>query len=139
MQERTSLESIPVFTLEMEKGETSCRDINQIIAFLKERIDAHEMAQFIAVFDHYEHTKALKSGQIDATILEAKNIVFCFGITLPTPQAMAFRPRSIGVAELRKSFVISFLEGPMPLANLITEKWVRGLSEDSGRSEGKAG
>ncbi len=128
MREHTRLESFPVFTLEMEKGETSCRDVDQVIACLKERIDAHDMARFIAVFDHYEHTRALENGQIDAAILKAKNIVFCFGITLPTPQAMAFRPRSIGVAELKKRFVISFLQAPMPLANLVMEKWVRALS-----------
>ncbi len=127
MREHTRLESIPVFSLEMEKGETNHRDLDQIIAHLKACIDAHEMARFIGIFDHYTHTRALKSGQIDAAILNAKNIVFCFGITLPTPQAMAFRPRSIGVVELEKSFVISFLEGPMPLANLVIEEWARSL------------
>ena len=129
MQETTRLESIPVFSLEMEKGETSHQDVDQIIAYLKACIDAHEMARFIGVFDHYTHTRGLRGGHIDAAILNAKNIVFCFGITLPTPQAMAFRPRSIGVVELEKSFVVSFLEGPMPLANLVVEEWAKSLQD----------
>lgn len=129
MQEHTRLESIPVFSLEMEKGETSYQDVDQIIACLKARIDAHEMARFVAVFDHYQHTKGLESGRIDPAILDAKNIVFCFGITLPDPQAMAYRPRSIGVVELKQSFVISFLEAPMPVANVVMEQWARSLHD----------
>ncbi len=129
MRESTKLECVPVFSLEIEKNETSHRDVDQIVACLKALIDAHEMARFISVFDHYAHTRGLENGQIDLAILNAKNIVLCFGITLPTPQAMAFRPRSIGVVELKKSFVISFLEGPMPLANLVMEEWARSLRD----------
>ena len=130
MQEHTKLESIPVFSLEMGKSETVYRDVDQIIACLEARIEAHEMARFVAVFDHYGHTKGLDDGQIDAAILDAKSIVFCFGITLPDPQAMAFRPRAIGVVELEDRFVISFLQGPMPVANVVTETWVRSLADN---------
>ena len=129
MQEHTRLDSIPVFSMEMEKGETSYRDVDQILVYLKARIDAHEMARFIAVFDHYSHTRELESGRIDATIRDAKSIVFCFGITLPDPQAMAYRPRSIGIVELEDKFIISFLECPMPVANLVMEEWARSLQD----------
>lgn len=131
MQEHTRLDSIPVFSLEMEKGETNCQNVNQIIACLKARIEAHELARFITVFDHYRHTSELECGQIDAAILGAKNIIFCFGITLPNPQAMAYRPSSIGVVELEDSFIISFLECPMPVANVVMEDWARSLHDST--------
>jgi hypothetical protein len=122
-------EKYPLFTLEVEKRETSFTSVNQIIAFLKDRIDENEVASFIAVFDHYRHTKSLKSGQIAETILDAKNIVFCFGITLPNPQAMAVRPRSIGVVELQDVFVLTFMEAPMPLANVAMETWAESIKD----------
>lgn len=61
------------------------------------------------------------------TILAAKHIVFCFGITPPEPLMMAVRPRSIGVVELAERFLITFLEAPMPVANLAMEQWAKSL------------
>jgi len=120
-------EKYPLFTLEVEKRETSLTSVDQIIAFLKDRIEENEVASYITVFDHYRHTKSLKSGQVAESILDAKNIVFCFGITLPNPQAMALRPRSIGVAELEEVFIITFMEAPMPLANVAMESWAKSI------------
>ena len=120
-------EKYPLFTLEVEKRETSFTGVDQIIAFLKDRIDENEVATFIAVFDHYRHTASLASGQIGDGILAAQNIVFCFGITLPNPLAMAVRPRSIGVVELDKVFVVTFMEAPMPLANVAMEAWAKSI------------
>ncbi|MCB1764117.1 MAG: hypothetical protein KDI27_13390 [Gammaproteobacteria bacterium] len=118
-------ENYPLFTLEVEKRETSFTSVDQIVEFLKARIDENNMARFIAVFDHFSHTAALEFGQIGEGILAAKNIIFCFGITLPNPQAMALRPRSIGVVELAQTFVLTFMEAPMPLANVAMESWAR--------------
>ncbi len=120
-------EKYPLFTLEVEKRETSLTNVDQIISLLKRHIDEHPVASFIAVFDHYRHTQSLESGQIGEGILDAKNIVFCFGITLPNPQAMAVRPRSIGVVELEKLFVVTFMEAPMPLANVAMEAWAKSV------------
>jgi hypothetical protein len=122
LQERYS-----VFTLEVEKQETLFTSVDGIIDHLKRQIDANEIATFIAIFDHYAHTHSLKDGQIDDGILDAKNVVFCFGITLPNPQAMAMRPRSIGVVETRSEFVITFMEAPMPLANVAMESWAKSI------------
>ena len=91
------------------------------------QINKNEVARFIAVFDHYQHTNSLASGQIGEGILDAQNIVFCFGITLPNPQAMAVRPRSIGVVELDEVFVVTFMEAPMPLANVAMEAWAKSI------------
>jgi len=120
-------EKYPVFTLEFDHKETDFQSVDAIIDYLRERIEAHPFARFIAVFDHYAHTRSLQDGQIGAGILAAKNIVFCFGITLPEPQALALRPRSIGVAETRNGFVITFMEAPMPVANIAMEEWARSV------------
>ncbi len=120
-------EKYPVFTLEVEKQETNFQTVGEIIDYLKQRIDEHKVARFIATFDHYAHTSALEDGQIGEDILDAKNIVFCFGIALPNPQVMAVRPRSIGVVETAGSFVVTFMEAPMPVANVAMEEWARSI------------
>jgi len=120
-------EKYPLFTLEVEKRETSFTHVADIIDYLKQCIEHQSMARFIAIFDHYAHTRGLEQGQIDDSILDAKNIVFCFGITLPNPQVMAVRPRSMGVVELANSFVITFMEAPMPVANVAMEDWAQSI------------
>ncbi len=127
MQHTRLQEQYPVFTLEVEKQETDFSTTDEIIEYLKLCVDEHGVSRFIAVFDHYSHTNGLENGWIDESILDAKNIVFCFGITLPSPQAMATRPKSIGVVELADRFVITFLEAPMPMANSTMESWVRSI------------
>nr|WP_320416352.1 hypothetical protein [Candidatus Vondammii sp. HM_W22] len=99
----------------------------EVIAYLKSLIDEHKVAKFIAIFDHYKHTKNLEDGQISEDILDGQNIIFCFGITLPEPQVMAVRPRSIGVVELKESFLITFMEAPMPIANVAMEEWAKSI------------
>jgi hypothetical protein len=120
-------EKYPVFTLELDRSETAFGDVDAIIAFLKERIEAHPAARFIAEFDHYAHTRGLADGEIGPGIRAAKNLVFCFGIKLPNPGVMAIRPRSIGVTETDAGFVVNFLEAPMPLANAAMETWAKAL------------
>ncbi|WP_428604366.1 DUF6858 family protein [Sedimenticola sp.] len=127
MQQSLTRESYSLFSLEIGKSETTFRSVEQILNHLKSCIEADSAATFIAVFDHYAHTSALPNGQIHEDILAASNIVFCFGFTLPTPQAMAVRPRSIGVVELPESFHITFMEAPMPVANTAMESWARAI------------
>jgi len=117
----------PVFALELNKSETDFKTADEIIDHLKARIEDHTAARFIAVFDHYAHTESLEDGEISTDILDAKNIVFCFGIALPTASVMAVRPRSIGVTEMADTFVINFLEAPMPVANTAMENWAMAL------------
>ena len=57
-------EKYPVYTLEVEKQETSFKSVDEIIDYLKQCIDHHKVAQFIAIFDHYAHTRGLEQGQI---------------------------------------------------------------------------
>ena len=127
MKQSLLQEQYPIFTLEVEKQETSFDSVDEIIDFLKECIVEHPVARYIAVFDHYGHTKELQAGQIDDQILDAKNIVFCFGITLPSPQVMAVRPRSMGVVETTDGFIFTFMEAPMPIANVAMEDWAKAV------------
>ncbi|MCG5536061.1 DUF6858 family protein [Ectothiorhodospira mobilis] len=127
MKQTLFQEKYPVFYFEVDKSETTFQSVPEIIAYFKEKVDAHPVAQYIGEFDHYNHTKQLEEGEIHPDILDAKHILFCFGIKLPTPRAMAVRPRSIGVCEMADHFVIDFLEAPMPAANAAMEEWTRAV------------
>ena len=112
-------EKYPVFTAELSKNEATGTSVDAIIDFFK--------AVYIGVFDHYTHTKSLPDGEIAPEILDAKNLIFCFGTKLPNPGVLAVRPRSIGIAELADKFIITFMEAPMPMANQAMESWVKAL------------
>ncbi|BAF69166.1 DUF6858 family protein [Nitratiruptor sp. SB155-2] len=127
MKQMTLMEKYPLFVLELNKEETGKKSVDEIITYLKEKIESHPVATYIATFDHYAHTKSLTEGEVSPDIQAAKNIVFCFGKELPKPEVMGVRPRSIGVADLGEKFVISFLEAPNPVANNAMEEWVKGL------------
>jgi hypothetical protein len=125
------MEKYPVFTIKIMKKETVYRTIDEIFVYLKEKIDAHPIAIYIGEFDHYAHTRSLEEGQISPEILQAKNLLCCFGKVLPKPEVLAVRPRAIGVAEMAESFVISFLEAPNPDANRAMEQWAKGIMNRS--------
>jgi len=127
MKQVTVMEKYPVFTIELNKNETSYKDIDEILSYIKSKIEAHPVATYIGEFNHYEHTSSLKEGKISEDIKDAKNIICCFGKALPKPEILAVRPRAIGVAEMSDSFVVSFLEAPNPEANAAMEAWVKGI------------
>lgn len=129
MKQSLFQEKYPIFTLEVSKEETRYHNVDEILAHFKTCIDEHERAAYISTFDHLAHTRSLPDGEVADDILDAKNIVFCFGIKLPNPQVMAVRPRSIGVCENRGGFVISFMEAPMPVANSAMEIWARAVRD----------
>lgn len=117
----------PIYVLEIGRTETTLGSVDEICAHLRAHIEAHGSAVFIAEFDHYAHTRSLPEGHIGEGIHAAKNVVFCFGFTLPEAQVLAVRPRSIGVAETDGGFLISFMEAPMPVANSAMERWANGI------------
>ena len=127
MKQITVMEKYPVFTIELNKDETSYKSVDEILSHLKDKIDAHPVAIFIGKFAHYTHTTNLEVGEINPEILDAKNIICCFGKKLPKPEVLSVRPRSIGVAELADKFVVSFLEAPNPDANNTMESWVKSI------------
>ena len=127
MKQSLLQEKYPVLDIEIEKSETTFNNVDEIIEYFRTQIENHPVAKFISIFDHYAHTRSLEEGTISDEILDAKNIVFCFGIALPNPHVMAVRPRSIGVTETKNSFVIAFMEAPMPIANNAMEAWAKGV------------
>ncbi|WP_456453063.1 DUF6858 family protein [Hydrogenimonas sp.] len=129
MTQKVFKEKYPIFELIIGKEETSKKSVDEIIDYFKAKIDAHPVATYIATFDHYAHTTSLAEGSVAEGIVAAKNIVFCFGKELPTPEVMAVRPRSIGVSDLGDRFVIIFMEAPNPQANEAMETWSKALKE----------
>ncbi len=129
MKQHVFQEKYPVFELCLLKSETTKRNADEIIAALREKVEAHPKAHFIALFDHYAHTASLPDGEIAADIRDAKHIVFCFGFKLPNAGVMAVRPRSIGVTEYDDRFIINFMEPPMPMATEAMESWVKALAD----------
>lgn len=123
MEQRLIYERFPIFVLDVPKQETDITTLEGMIAHFRARIEAHRYARFIGVFDHFSHTTTLADGEIAEGILDARNIVFCFGLSIPKPEILALRPRSIGICALADRFVISFLEAPMPVANTAMEQW----------------
>ena len=127
MKQTILMEKYPIFELDIEKSEIKYKSVDEILDYLKEKIDNHKIATYIGEFDHYSHTKSLEEGKVADEILDAKNIICCFGKELPKATVLGVRPRSIGVAELKDKFIISFLEAPNPIANEAMESWVKGI------------
>lgn len=128
MRQYMLMEKYPVFDLTIPREETSCASIDDVIARLRQKIEAHPKVAYIATFDHYAHTQGI-GGDIDGSIKAAKNIVFCFGVAIPNAHILAVRPRSIGVADLGDAFHITFLEPPMELATKEMEVWCKSLAD----------
>jgi hypothetical protein len=89
----------------------------------------NQEAVFITVFDHYAHTKSL-DGNILEGVLDAKNLLFCFGHSIKNIEILAFRPKSIAMCELEDSFVFEFLETPRPEVNEWISSWIKELKKN---------
>jgi hypothetical protein len=120
-------EKFPIFKLEVDKSETEYKSAQEVINYFKKLIDDHDVTRFIAEFDHYSHTKGLPDGHVNEEIIDARNIVFCFGTQLPKSEMLAVRPRSIGIAETVDKLIVTFMEAPMALANDTMGLWVKSL------------
>jgi len=130
MNKTILMDKYPVFSHEIAKSETNFKSVDSIIKYLKDLVEKHPVAEYIAIFDHYQHTKELDEGVISEDILDAKNLIFCFGKQLPNPQILAVRPRSIGVSELKDSFSINFMEAPNEQLQKVVKTWVESLSNN---------
>ncbi len=127
MQETTVSLTTSMFVLEFSNDETTATGLDQLVERLRADIEKHPYARFLGVFDHFTHTRSLADGEISPGILDARNVVFCFGLSIPEPCSLATRPRSIGLCQLDVGYVVSFLEHPMPLVNSAMESWARNL------------
>ena len=128
MKQKIFKDKYHIFEIEFDKKELEYSSVDEIINSLKEQIDAHDVITFIAIFDQYAQTIRL-NGVIRPDIKDAKNIVFCFGKEIPTPEVLAVRPRAIGVVELDHSFVVNFLEAPNEQANITMENMIKALKK----------
>ena len=129
MKKTKFMDKYPVYSLELQKSNIKQTNIVEIIEYFKAKIQAHPIAKFIAVFDHYAHTKEL-NGEINPSIIDAQNLIFCFGPAIPNTKILAVRPRSIGIAELEDKFVIEFIEAPKEQIHQIMEEWAKGLENE---------
>jgi len=128
MKQTMVMDKYPISELNILKNETNFTSVDEIISHLKAKIDAHPVAVFITIFDHYSHTKSLgENGTISEDILDAKNLICCFGKALPAANMVAVRPRSIGVVEMKNEFVVSFLDAPNPQAHETMIQWVKSI------------
>lgn len=123
------MDKYPVYSLELSKNKISQTKVSDIAEYFKEKIQLHPIAKFIAIFDHYTHTKEL-NGDINPNIIDAQNVVFCFGPAIPNTKILAVRPRSIGIAELEDKFVIEFIEAPKEEIHQLMESWAKGLENE---------
>jgi len=127
MKQSLLMDKYPVYSLEINKNETTLESVDAIIEYLQAKVDAHPFAIEIAVFDHFAHTTSIEDHTIDPNIKAAKNLVFCFGKMLPKPTMLAVRPRSIGVCDLGDHFEISFLEVPNEKLHEVAETWAKSI------------
>ena len=123
------MDKYPVYSLELQKSNIKQTNIVEIIEYFKAKIQAHPIAKFIAVFDHYSHTKGL-NGEINPSIIDAQNLIFCFGPAILNTKILAVRPRSIGIAELEDKFVIEFIEAPKEQMQQTMEEWIKELENE---------
>jgi hypothetical protein len=123
------LDTHPMYAMKILKSEIRYSDISQIIEHFKAKIVENPEAVFITVFDHYAHTKSL-DGNILEGVLDAKNLLFCFGHSIKNIEILAFRPKSIAMCELEDSFVFEFLETPRPEVNEWISSWIKELKKN---------
>ena len=128
MEKIVFMDKYPIHSLTLRKTELRYKSMAELVAYFKEKITTHPVAQFIAVFDHYAHTKAL-GGEIMEGLKDVQNVVFCFGNAIPNTKIVAVRPRSIGICEFEDRFVIEFMEAPKEEIHTIMQLWTKALVE----------
>lgn len=122
------MDKYPIYSLELNKDEIFQKSIQDIMDYFIDKIEKHPIATNIAVFNHYEHTKKL-NGPINDEIIDAQNVIFCFGAAIPNSKILATRPRSIGITEYKNKFSIDFIEAPNEKLHDVMEEWTVGLKK----------
>ena len=122
MTKTNFMEKYPVCTIELMKNDIKEETVRELVETLRVKIDKHPVAQFIATFDNYTHTKKLGGDIVDG-LKDAEIIMFCFGSAIPNSKILAVRPRSIGICEFEDKFVFEFMEAPKEDLTNIMAKW----------------
>jgi len=116
-------------TMEFSKDEAKFATADEAIAFIKEQVEAHPIATYIATFDHYSHTAGLPQHAIADDITDVKMAIFCFGPDLSVPQLAGVRPRSISVVEHTDKFTVTFMNAPAPMLQDTMAAWCEALKK----------
>ena len=127
MNKTVLLDKYPVYAEEIAKDDTECKNVDDVMARLKEKVAAHPVATYIGEFDHYAHVAAQAEGKIAEGIKASKHVLFCVANAIPNPLIAAVRPRAVSVVELVDKFVISYLEAPVEQVNQLLADWVDSL------------
>ena len=128
MQKSIFMDKYPIYSLSLNKNQLTQKSTQEIIEYFVDKIQKHPVATNIAIFNHYEHTKNL-DGDINEKIIDAQNVVFCFGAALPNAEILAVRPRSIGIVEFEESFTINCLEAPNDKLHEVMKEWIVALKK----------
>ncbi len=126
MKKETFMDKYTIFSLELLKSEVEVKNVPDILEYFKAKVEAHPVAQFVGIFDHYTHTKKL-DGPIMEGIIDAQNFLFCFGPAIPHHKILAVRPRIIGICEFEDKFTIDFTEAPKEQLHDLMEQWAKDL------------
>jgi len=121
-------EKYPVCTLEVLKSEIKYEHIDEIITFLRTKIEENPVAVFIAIFDQLAHCKK-NNGTAEEGLIGAKNLVFCLGKDIPSSKIMAVKPRSIGISEFEDKFELGILETPNAEAHVTLQSWIKEIKK----------
>ena len=117
----------PIITYEISKNNFKMSSIDDIFDVLKVKIELDREATYISTFDHYSHTTKI-GGKLMEGLIDAKNIIFCFGTAIPSTKVVALRPKSIGICEFKDRFVIEYVEPPREIAAKKVEYWLNELT-----------
>ncbi len=117
-------DKFPIRLKKYHKDELHLGTLDELCRYFRDRIEEHPFARYIDTFDHYSHTTRLDDCIVDSSIIDAQNVVFCFGKKLESPTVLSVRPRSIGICETESQFIISFLEAPSATATETMERWI---------------
>ncbi len=124
---KLQLDKYPVFVEEIATTDTDCTTVDDIVARLRDRVQAHPGASEIAVCDHLAHVKAQSEGKVAEGIRGSEHLIFCLSNAIPNALIAAVKPRAVSMVETDDRFVLSWLEAPMEGPNQVIAGWVEAL------------
>lgn len=127
MRKLLQQDAFAVYQFELTRQESRLPNAQAILNDLKARIDSHDIARFIAEFDRFSHTVGLARGEVAESILDARNIMFCFGSQLQNSDPLTMQPSCISIVEMTDGFSLTFIQSSIVEVNVTIEQWVLSL------------
>jgi len=87
-------------------------------------IDECDDARFVGEFDHYSHSLGQGPEYLNASIKDARCVLFCLGHQLEKLNDLALCPQSIGICETDDTIDIIYLLSPQKEHNEIIDEWI---------------